>query len=211
MAREPQTASSMKLRSLVVALAGLACAVAQAAPPGATGAPPSQPAPTAQGQNPPGEAPQGQPTQPGSQAQPGAAAQSGAPTTATRDMTGARERHMEKCPSAMPGTKTTVTNTKNGVDLKITTNDAATQTRLEQLARFHSVMVIENPFAPRHSGMRGSSGAIGYCPIVHQDTVLSYTRVPNGVVIHVVTPPGNVAHLQAQTASRLQAIQQPSS
>ena len=122
-------------------------------------------------------------------------------------MTGTRPRRMANCPSALPGASTTVKDTADGVELQITTNDPAVQQRLVKLAKFHAMLQFPNWFVKPHSGLGGGPSTIGYCPIVHQDTLLTYAPIANGVTIHVATAPDKVSALQRETHARVNTLQ----
>lgn len=125
------------------------------------------------------------------------------------NMSGARQLGMRNCPSHVPGAKTQAANAPTGVVLLITADQPIVRDQIVQLAKFHSGP--HDPSAPPHSGKRGGPGTIGYCPIVHGYTTVTFDQVPNGVRINVSAPPDRVKQLQQTTAERMRALVLPTS
>jgi len=111
---------------------------------------------------------------------------------------------MQNCPNALAGAATNLSNTPDGVDLAITAIDPAIQQQIVQLAMVQAHMGHSNKSEMEHTGMHGGPGDIGFCPIVHTATTVTFTQVAGGAVIHVrAAAPQDVPHLQATTASRV--------
>lgn len=125
-----------------------------------------------------------------------------APAQPTKSQTGEREHGMLNCPSAVATARTSVVATERGVDLVITAE--------AQVARDEIVRLVERAATmnggvgvAEHSGMHGGPGTIGYCPIVHEGTAVTFTPTPEGAVVHVqALAPENVAALQEETRAR---------
>jgi TusA-related sulfurtransferase len=113
------------------------------------------------------------------------------------------KRGMRNCPSALPGAATRVVDTKDGVDLEITATDPAVQQQIVELAIIHAHLGLPNSAEPAHSGMHGGRGDIGYCPILHVGTQVTFQRRAGGAVIHVhALAPAAVPQLQRAIAER---------
>lgn len=111
---------------------------------------------------------------------------------------------MRNCPNALAGTTTNLTNTPDGVDLEITTNDPAIQQQIVQLAAVQSHMGHPNKSEMEHTGMHGGPGDIGYCPIIHTATMVTFDEIKGGAMIHVrAQKPQDVSNLQTTIASRV--------
>jgi hypothetical protein len=98
------------------------------------------------------------------------------------------------------------------VDLTITSTEPAARRQIVKLAEFHSRERDPIPFMPEHSGLHGGPGTIGYCPIIHAGTIVTYKQIADGVRIHVATRrPDEVPLLQRATETRVRALAQPAS
>lgn len=125
-------------------------------------------------------------------------------------LTGQRPQHMRNCPSAVPTATTVGTPAPDGVNLTITSSDPDARRRIVKLAELHSNLRETIPFMPEHSGLHGGPGTIGYCPIIHAGTIVTYKQIPEGVKIHVATRrPGEVWLLQRATKMRINALAMP--
>jgi hypothetical protein len=101
-------------------------------------------------------------------------------------LTGRREHGMRHCPSSVPGSMTRSVATKDGVDVFVTAGDPAAQRQILALAQTHTR--IANPSGlPTHDGNHNGPGTIGYCPIIHANTLVTVDDAPGGAVIHVTT------------------------
>lgn len=122
-------------------------------------------------------------------------------------LTGLRQQHMRNCPSAVPSATTTVTPTADGVSLTIISKDPDARRQILWRTIFQSMLGDPIPFLPAHSGLHGGPGTIGYCPIIHAGTTVTYNEIPEGVVVHVATNrPGEVQMLQRATENRARAL-----
>jgi hypothetical protein len=135
---------------------------------------------------------------------------SGAQPEAT--LTGKRPQHMRNCPSAVASARTVTTPTFDGVNLTITSQDPDARRQIVKLAAFQSSERESIPFMPAHSGLHGGPGTIGYCPIIHAGTIVTYKEIPDGVRVHIATRrPEEVQMLQRATETRVSALAKPTS
>jgi hypothetical protein len=123
-----------------------------------------------------------------------------------KNMTGARPRGMRNCPSSVPSATTSATATADGVDLRITSTDPRAQQRIATLAAAHVGPTLHNPFILPHTGLGGGPGTLGFCPIIHANTLVRYEALPDGVLVHVTTTADRVRELQDATTARVHAI-----
>jgi hypothetical protein len=117
---------------------------------------------------------------------------------------GQRAHGMRNCPSAVAGATTNLTNTPDGVDLQITASDPTVQQQVIELANIQAHMGKPNRSETEHTGMHGGPGDVGYCPIIHTATTVTFTQITGGAVIHVrAAVPADVPRLQAMVADRV--------
>ena len=203
------------MRSFMLALVLAACATTPPPvaplPPEPPPAPPPAPMVTAlPSMLPPGES--AMPSMAPTAADP-TAATTAAPTAAGaagavfRQRPGAMERSMTNCPTAVPGATTHAVNTEFGVELTITAEDPAAQRRIADLAARQERMGDPDGSAPQHTGLHGGPGRLGHCPVIHDATTVTFTRLRRGVVIHLrALLPSDVARVQALVADRIAEI-----
>ena len=126
---------------------------------------------------------------------------------AGRAQRGAMEHSMTNCPTAVKGAVTKAVNTEFGVDLTITADDPASQRRIVELAARHEQIGDPDGSVPPHTGLHGGPGGIGHCPVIHDETTVTFTRLRRGVVIHLrALLPSDVARVQSIVNSRLAAL-----
>jgi len=114
------------------------------------------------------------------------------------------ERGMRNCPSALVGARTRIVETKDGVDLVITASDPVVRRQIVDLAIVHAHLGHPNSSEIAHSGMHGGPGTIGYCPIIHVGTTVTFRRRSDGAVIHVhALVPKTVPQIQKAIADRV--------
>lgn len=106
-------------------------------------------------------------------------------SAAARLPSGHLEHAMKNCPAAVAGATTHAGNSEYGVELSITSDDPATQRRIIELAALHERMSDPDGSAMPHTGLHGGPGGLGRCPVIHTATIVTYTRIRRGVVIHV--------------------------
>ena len=114
------------------------------------------------------------------------------------------QRGMRNCPSALVGATTRVIDTEDGVDLEITATDPVVQKQIIELAIVHEHLGQPNSSERAHTGLHGGSGDIGYCPIIHVGTQVTYRKRSDGAVIHVhALKPQVVPQMQKAIAERV--------
>jgi TusA-related sulfurtransferase len=118
-------------------------------------------------------------------------------------MTGLRPHRSENCPSSLPGATTRVVDTPRGVEVTVTSRDAATAHRIVELAQLHVRGRAGKQPRP-HDQQHGGPGWIGYCPVMLTDqTRVSKTPRPDGATLHVeARSPALVAEIQALIRAR---------
>jgi hypothetical protein len=118
-------------------------------------------------------------------------------------MSGARPHQAANCPAALPGASTKLVMTPEGVDVTVTSTDAAVERNIVSLAEFHAHGSTAEASHP-HDGKHGGSGRVGYCPIiVNETTQITTTVIPGGVTLHVnARSPNGVKELQNLTKQR---------
>lgn len=119
-------------------------------------------------------------------------------------MSGARPHQASNCPASLPGASTKIALTPEGVDVTVTSTDAAVERNILSLAEFHAhggTAEVSHP----HDGKHGGSGRIGYCPIiVNETTQITTTEIPGGVTLHVhARSPNHVRELQELIKQRV--------
>jgi TusA-related sulfurtransferase len=116
-------------------------------------------------------------------------------------------RGMRNCPSALAGATTRVIDTEDGVDLEITATDPVVQRQIIELAIVHEHLGHPNGAEAAHTGMHGGRGDIGYCPIIHVGTMVTYRRRSDGAVIHVhALKPEAVSQMQKAITERVNLL-----
>jgi len=122
-------------------------------------------------------------------------------------LTGTRPQRMRNCPSAVPTTTTTATETVSGIDLVITSPDPEARAKLASLASLQAAQGNPRWFFPLHSGMHGGPGGQGFCPVIHANTTVTWEPIAEGVRIHVSTRgTEQVTALQRATEARVRAL-----
>jgi hypothetical protein len=126
---------------------------------------------------------------------------------AGRQRRGALEHAMTNCPTAVKGAITRAVNTASGVDLTIIADDPVSQRRIVELADLHERIGDPDGSAPRHTGLHGGPGGLGHCPVIHDATTVTFTRLRRGVVLHVrALLPSDVARVQGIVNDRVAAL-----
>ena len=127
-----------------------------------------------------------------------------APARPLARQAGRLEQQMRNCPTAVTGATTNASNTPFGVELTITADNPASQRRIIELAAVHESMGDPDHPGLRHTGRHGGPGTLGRCPVVHDMTTVTFTRLRKGVVIHLrALLPADVARVQSIVAERL--------
>jgi hypothetical protein len=127
---------------------------------------------------------------------------------APRDMTGKREREMQHCPSAVPGSATRVADRRDGVEVTVTARDKTAQEEIRRRAHRQETVSIQSARGViEHTGEGTGSGQFGYCPGMLEGTHVTAADVPQGAKMRVQTaPPEQVKKLQRMTKRRADAL-----
>ena len=121
-------------------------------------------------------------------------------------------RKMAYCPSAVRGAVTRTTPTAKGIDVTVTATDPEAARTIVALAELHARFPRSLIPFPGHFGLRSGGSRIGFCPIVHEDTSIKTTRVPDGVRIRLrARSPERVRELQTLVEERAARLRSPSS
>lgn len=116
---------------------------------------------------------------------------------------GAGERKMAHCPSAVDGASTQVKDNKDGVVLTVTAKADDAAKAIRERAK-HVVDVSKHPSPkPEHNGEGKGGGGLGRCPELVADATVDAKDVPGGseVTLHAKKP-ADVALLQSKAKDR---------
>jgi TusA-related sulfurtransferase len=99
---------------------------------------------------------------------------------------GAGTHRMAHCPSAVPGAKTAVKDTKEGVIVSVTgTGDAVKDIR-DRAKHTAEIAKLPEPPKPEHNSEGSGGGGLGRCPVVVEgDTTVEVKDIENGSEITV--------------------------
>jgi hypothetical protein len=127
------------------------------------------------------------------------------------NMTGKKELGMERCPSAVPGAKTTVTDVPGGVVVTVRApHDGVAQAEIHSRVQFQMDAQAEpTRGAIEHTGMGTGSGRYGFCPGMIEHTTLDVQWLADGAKMTVrADKPEDAAQLQSTTRQRARALAQ---
>ncbi|WP_394838807.1 hypothetical protein LVJ94_18105 [Pendulispora rubella] len=113
---------------------------------------------------------------------------------------------MAHCPSAVQGTKTTVKDTKDGVDVTVVAakaKDADTEKEIRERAKALVEASKQDPASVHHTGSGTGGGGFGRCPVVLKDTTVTAKDTPGGTTFSVKASSATaVADLRKEAKSR---------
>ena len=89
--------------------------------------------------------------------------------------------HMEHCPTAVPGAKTTITDTKDAVVITVTGNADEIRKRAKHVVD----AAKQDPATVVHDGSGHGGGGLGRCEVVLKDTTVTAEDVDGGSKITV--------------------------
>jgi TusA-related sulfurtransferase len=117
---------------------------------------------------------------------------------------------MTHCPNAVTGAKTEIKDTKEGVEITVTSSDAAAVKEIRERAK-HSVEASKADDAgKKHTGEGTGGGALGRCPVVAKNTVVEASDVEGGSKISVKPKDAKEADwLRRETKERNAELAQP--
>jgi hypothetical protein len=103
------------------------------------------------------------------------------------NMTGKRELHMQRCPSAVPHSVTRVVDIPSGVEVWVRAPlDAVAQAEIHRRVETQlEVMLQTERGALEHTGLGTGSGKFGYCPGMLEGTSLQVHWLTDGAVMTI--------------------------
>ena len=116
---------------------------------------------------------------------------------------GAGERKMAHCPSAVDGAMTQVKDNKDGVVVTVTAKADDAAKAIRERAK-HVADVSKHPSpSPEHNGEGKGGGGLGRCPALVADVTVDTKDVPGGAELTLhAKKPADVAMLQSKTKDR---------
>jgi len=115
---------------------------------------------------------------------------------------GAGVHRMAHCPSAVPGAKTAVKDSKEGVVVTVTGTGEAVKDIRDRAKHAVEISKLSEPPKPEHNSEGKGGGGLGRCPVVVEgDTTVDAKDVANGSEI-TVKAKKDVAGLQKETKLR---------
>jgi hypothetical protein len=111
--------------------------------------------------------------------------------------------HMQHCPTAVEGAKTEIAETKDGVEITVTSPNAAKTEEIRKRAK-HVVDAAKNdPSSVAHTGDGHGGGGLGRCEVVLKDTNVTSEDVEGGSKITVKpVKPVDLEWLKKETSAR---------
>src|SRR5438309_4523419 len=93
--------------------------------------------------------------------------------------------HMQHCPSAVAGAKTEIKDGKDGVEIVVTSTEAAKTEDIRKRAKHMVDSAKVDPTAVVHNGEGHGGGGLGLCEVVLKDTTVTAEDVDGGSKITV--------------------------
>ena len=91
---------------------------------------------------------------------------------------------MQHCPTAVPGSTTTINVTADSVELMIVAaNDEKAAKDIVSDAKHLKEVAQKDPAQVKHTGEGEGGGGLGKCPVVLKDTHITITEIPGGAKI----------------------------
>jgi hypothetical protein len=111
--------------------------------------------------------------------------------------------HMQHCPTAVAGAKTDIQDTKDGVEITVTSKDATKTEEIRKRAKHVAESAKAQPTSVVHNGEGHGGGGVGLCEVVLKDTTVTAQDVAGGAKI-IVKPAKTVdlEWLKKETRSR---------
>ena len=111
--------------------------------------------------------------------------------------------HMQHCPTAVEGAKTTLADGADAVEITVTAKNEKATTEIRDRAKHLAEAAKANPTAVEHTGTGHGGGGLGQCEVVLKDTTVTATDVDGGSKITVKpNKPVDLEWLKKETASR---------
>lgn len=92
---------------------------------------------------------------------------------------------MSHCPNAVTGAATVIKDVEGGVELTVTSKDAAAVADIRARAKVLADAARTPALQSKHTGAGGGGGTFGRCPVVMKDTSVDIADVPDGSKITV--------------------------
>jgi hypothetical protein len=92
---------------------------------------------------------------------------------------------MQHCPTAVAGSKTEIKDSKDGVEIVVTSSDAAKTEDIRKRAKHMVDSAKADPTAVLHNGEGHGGGGLGLCEVVLKDTTVTAEDVDGGSKITV--------------------------
>jgi hypothetical protein len=93
--------------------------------------------------------------------------------------------HMQHCPTAVTGAKTEIKDSKDAVEIVVTSSDAAKTEDIRKRAKHMVDSAKTDPTAVVHNGEGHGGGGLGLCEVVLKDTTVTAEDVDGGSKITV--------------------------
>jgi hypothetical protein len=93
--------------------------------------------------------------------------------------------HMQHCPTAVAGAKTDIKDTKDAVEITVTSTDAAKTEEIRKRAKHVADAAKQDPTTVTHNGEGHGGGGLGVCEVVLKDTTVTAEDVDGGSKITV--------------------------
>ena len=111
--------------------------------------------------------------------------------------------HMQHCPSAVAGAKVDIKDTKDAVEISVTSTEAAKTDEIRKRAKHLVDSAKADPTAVVHNGEGHGGGGLGLCEVVLKDTTVTAEDVDGGSKITVKpVKPVDLEWLKKETHAR---------
>jgi hypothetical protein len=111
--------------------------------------------------------------------------------------------HMQHCPTAVEGAKFEVKETKDAIEITVTSPNAAKTDEIRKRAKHVAEASKADPTSVAHTGDGHGGGGLGRCEVVLKDTVVTTEDVEGGVKLTVKPQkPVDLDWLKKETAAR---------
>jgi hypothetical protein len=111
--------------------------------------------------------------------------------------------HMQHCPSAVEGAKTEIADTKDGVEIKVTSTNAAKTEEIRKRAKHVADAAKADPASVAHNGDGHGGGGLGRCEVVLKDTTVTSEDIEGGSKVTVKpVKPVDLEWLKKETITR---------
>jgi len=110
---------------------------------------------------------------------------------------------MQHCPTSVEGADTKIAETKDGVEITVTSADKAKTDEIRKRAQHVLTAEKKNPGTVQHTGDGGGGGGLGRCEVVLMNTTVTSADVEGGVKMTVKpNRPVDLEWLKREVANR---------